>query len=326
MSVQDTSASIVASRSLAPSSHGYLFGFALLAAVVLTGPLYAFPVFLIVAMSFIIFASGFNLLLGFAGLLSFGHAAYFGAGAYLTAHSAKVLGLQPEFALLVGVATAAILGLIVGVLAIRRNGISFAMITLGLAQLVFYYVLTAAWTGGAENGIQSVPRGMLFGIIDLRNDTAMYYFAATIFLLSIFVVYRVTHSPFGQVLKAIRDNEQRAISLGYEVKAFKITVFVMSAALAGLGGGLKAMALQFATATDVHWMMSGEVILMTLVGGVGTVFGPVVGGFLVVTMQNYLASLGAWVMAIQGAIFIVAVLVFRQGIVGFLEKRTGLKL
>ncbi|MFI5400889.1 MAG: branched-chain amino acid ABC transporter permease, partial [SAR324 cluster bacterium] len=274
-----------------------------------------YPVFLMTALCFAIFACAFNLLVGYAGLLSFGHAAYFGLASYVTAIAMKHWGVTPEVGLLVGTAAGAGLGLVFGALAIRRQGIYFAMITLALSQMVYFYALQAKWTGG-EDGIQAVPRLALFGALDLSSDLTMYYVVLAVFLFCVAVVYRTIHSPFGQVLKAIRENEPRAISLGYDVDRYKLLAFVLSATLAGLGGASKALVTHIASLTDVQWQMSGEVVLMTLVGGLGTVAGPVVGAFVIVTMQNYLASLGEWVLVIQGIIFVVAVLAFRRGVVG----------
>jgi branched-chain amino acid transport system permease protein len=268
---------------------------------------------------FALFACAFNLLIGYVGLLSFGHAAYFGMGSYLAAHAAKVWGFPTEIAILTGAAVAGLLGLVFGWLAIKRQGIYFAMITLALAQMVFFFSLQAPFTGG-EDGIQSVPRGHLLGVIDLRNDLAMYFFVLGIFLIGFLFIYRVIHSPFGQVLKAIRENEARATSLGYRPDHYKLTAFVLSATLAGLAGGTKAIVFQLASLTDVHWSMSGEVVLMTLVGGMGTMYGPVIGALVIVTMQNYLAQFGAWVTIIQGVIFVATVLAFRRGIVGELSR------
>jgi branched-chain amino acid transport system permease protein len=278
-------------------------------------PLVVYPVFLMKVMCFALFACAFNLLIGYVGLLSFGHAMFFGMAGYATAHAAKVWGFTPELAILFGTASACALGVLTGLLAIRRQGIYFAMITLALAQMVFFFCLQAPFTGG-EDGIQAVPRGKLFGLIDLTNVWAMYALVFTIFVGGFLLIYRIVHSPFGQVLKAIRENESRAISLGYHVDRYKLLAFVLSATLAGLAGGTKSLVFQLASLTDVHWTMSGEVVLMTLVGGLGTIFGPVVGAAVIITMQNYLAHLGAWVTVVQGAIFVVCVLAFRRGIVG----------
>jgi branched-chain amino acid transport system permease protein len=286
-----------------------------LLAIALVAPFAAYPVFLMTALCFAIFACAFNLLVGYVGLLSFGHAAYFGFASYVTAYAMKHLGTNPEVALLLGVAAAAALGLVFGALAIRRQGIYFAMITLALSQMVYFYAVQVKWTGG-EDGIQAVPRGMLFGLVDLESDTVMYYVVLAIFVFALAVVYRTTRSPFGQVLKAIRENEPRAVSLGYDVDRYKLLAFVLSASLAGLAGSSKALVSHIASLTDVQWQMSGDVVLMTLVGGMGTLFGPLVGAFIVEGMQNYLATMGEWVLVIQGVIFVAAVLAFRRGIVG----------
>jgi branched-chain amino acid transport system permease protein len=272
-------------------------------------------------MCFALFAAAFNLLLGFGGLLSFGHAAYFGSASYVAAHTAKVWGWTPELAILAGTATAALLGLVFGALAIRRAGIYFAMVTLAFAQMIYFVALQAEFTGG-EDGIQSVPRNDLFGMIPLQSNFALYFFVLAVTFGGILLIYRIVHSPFGEVLKAIRDNEARAMSLGYRVNRYKLMVFILSATLAGLAGATKSQVFQLATLTDVHWTMSGEVVLMTLLGGMGTILGPLVGAAVIVTMQNYLATFGAWVTVIQGAIFVLSVLLFREGIVGVLAKWT----
>ena len=287
-------------------------------AILVVAPAVVYPMFLMKALCFALFACAFNLLIGFGGLLSFGHAMFLGMAGYLAAHSAKVWGLPTELAILTGMAASTVLGVFAGLLAIRRQGIYFAMITLALAQMVFFYALQAPFTGG-EDGIQSVPRGKLLGMVDLTNNTVMYYFVLAIFTLGFLLIYRIIHSPFGQVLKAIRDNEARAISLGYRTERFKLAAFVLSAALAGLAGATKAIVFQLASLTDVHWSMSGEVVLMTLLGGLGTVFGPVVGAFVIASMEHYLSELGAWVIIIQGFIFVICVLAFRRGIMGELE-------
>ena len=292
--------------------------FAGLALLLLVAPFVVYPFFMMKVLCFALFASAFNLLLGFGGLLSFGHAAYFGMASYVSAHVAKEWGLTPELAILSGTAVAALLGFVFGGLAIRRAGIYFAMVTLAFAQMVYFFALQAPFTHG-EDGIQAVPRGHLFGLIPLAdNSLSMYWLVAVIFFAGVIIIYRIIHSPFGQVLKAIRENEPRAVSLGYRVNHYKLTVFVMSAALAGLAGATKAIAVQLASLTDVQWQMSGEVVLMTLLGGMGTVFGPMVGALVIVTMQNYLAHMGAWVTVIQGAIFVISVMMFRKGIVGVL--------
>jgi branched-chain amino acid transport system permease protein len=300
-----------------------------LAGLLLVAPLFLYPVFLMKVLCFALFACAFNLLLGYGGLLSFGHAAYFGMASYVSAYLAKngvaLAGMSlppfdPALAIITGTAAAAILGLVFGALAIRRQGIYFAMITLALAQMVFFFSLQAPRFTGGEDGIQAVPRGRMFGVFDLADDRILYYVVAAIFLGGLLLIYRIIHSPFGQVLKAIRDNEPRAISLGYRVNHYKLMVFVLSAALAGLAGATKAIVFQLASLTDVHWTMSGEVVLMTLVGGMGTVFGPIVGAFVIVAMQNYLAHLGAWVTVVQGTIFVICVLLFREGIVGVIGR------
>jgi branched-chain amino acid transport system permease protein len=283
--------------------------------LLLIAPFVVYPVFLMKVMCFALFACAFNLLLGYTGLLSFGHAAFLGSAAYITGHTVKVMGFSPELGILVGTATAALLGFIVGSLAIRRAGIYFAMITLALAQMVYFLVLQFPFTGG-EDGLQGVPRGHLFGFIDLSQTLSMYFFVLTVFCLGFLIIYRTIHSPFGQVLKAIRENEPRAISLGYDVDKYKLMAFVLSAALSGLAGATKTLVFQLASLTDAHWHMSGEVVLMTLLGGMGTVFGPIAGAAMVVGLQNYAGGLGEWVTVITGAIFVICVLAFRRGIVG----------
>ena len=293
--------------------------FALMVGAFVVAPFVVYPVFLMKALCFALFACAFNLLIGYGGLLSFGHAAYLGSAGYVTAHAAKVWGWPPELAILAGVAGAAALGLVIGALAIRRQGIYFAMITLALAQMLYFFCLQAPFTGG-EDGIQSVPRGLLFGLVDLRNTLAMYFTVLAIFLAGFLLIYRTIHSPFGQVLKAIRENEPRALSLGYGADQYKLIAFVLSAALSGLAGGTKAIVFQLASLTDVHWKMSGEVVLMTLLGGLGTVFGPVAGAVIVIGLETYLAQLGAWVTVVQGTIFVLCVLAFRRGVVGELAR------
>ena len=289
-----------------------------LAAVVLLAPFLVYPIFAMKVLCFALFASAFNLLLGYVGLLSFGHAAFFGMASYISAHAARVWGWTPEIAILSGTVVSALIGLVFGALAIRRQGIYFAMITLALAQMVYFFALQIPFTGG-EDGIQAVPSGRLFGVIDLANDTILYYVVAVIFMAGFLFIYRVVHSPFGHVLKAIRENETRAISLGYAVNRYKLVVFVLSAALSGLAGATKAIVFQLASLTDVHWTMSGDVILMTLIGGVGTIIGPFVGALILVGMTNDLASFGAWVTVIEGLVFVACVLLFRHGIVGVLS-------
>jgi branched-chain amino acid transport system permease protein len=289
--------------------------FAVLMLLGLVAPLLVYPVFLMNVLCFALFACAFNLLIGYVGLLSFGHAMFFGFAAYISGYTVKIWGWDPLLGILAGSAVAAALGLVAGAIAIRRQGIYFAMVTLALAQMVFFFCLQAKFTGG-EDGIQAIPRRPLFGVIDITKDFTLYYVVLAIFAMGFLVIYRTIHSPFGQVLKAIRENEPRAISLGYAVDQFKLIAFVLSAALAGLAGATKAIVFQLASLTDVTWQMSGEVVLMTLVGGMGTVFGPIVGAGIIVAMQNYLSGFGEWVLVIQGAIFVVTVLLFRRGIVG----------
>jgi branched-chain amino acid transport system permease protein len=294
-------------------------------AVLIAAPFISYPPFLMECMCFALFALAFNLLIGYVGLLSFGHALYWGWASYMSAHAAKDWGLSPELAILTGTATAAVCGIIAGSLAIRRQGIYFAMITLALAQMMYFVALRAKFTGG-EDGIQSVPRGHLIGVLSLSNDLTMYFFVLIIFLGGFLLIHRIIHSPFGEVLKAIRENEPRAISLGYKTDRYKLMAFVLSATLAGLAGATKALVVQIASLTDVYWPMSGEVVLMTLVGGLGTVFGPVVGAFAILSMQYKLAWMGQWVLVIQGIIFVVCVLLFRRGIVGEIAHRLRIKL
>jgi branched-chain amino acid transport system permease protein len=286
-----------------------------MAAFFLAAPLALYPVFLMKAMCFALFACAFNLLIGFGGLLSFGHAMFLGTAGYATAHAAKVWAFPPEIAILFGTACAALLSVATGLIAIRRQGIYFAMTTLALSQMIYFFYLQAPFTHG-EDGIQAVPRGTLFGFLDLSNVWAMYGVVFVIFMAGFLLVYRTIHSPFGQVLKAIRENEQRALSLGYDVSRYKLLAYMLSGTLAGLAGATKALVFQLASLTDVHWSMSGEVVLMTLLGGLGTVFGPVVGAFIIITMENYLAQLGAWVTISQGIIFVICVLTFRRGVIG----------
>jgi branched-chain amino acid transport system permease protein len=299
--------------------------FAVMAGLFIVAPAFVYPVFLMKALCFALFACAFNLLIGYVGLLSFGHALYFGWAGYVGAYAAKAWGLPPEAAIILGTAVAASLGLIVGALAIRSQGIYFAMITLALAQMMYFFALQAPFTGG-EDGIQAVPRGRLFGLFDLADQTTMYFFVLAVFLACFLLIYRVIHSPFGEVLKAIRENEARAISLGYKTDRYKLLAFVLSATLAGVAGGTKAIVFQLASLTDVHWSMSGEVVLMTLVGGLGTVFGPVAGAFVIVSMENYLAQFGQWVTVIQGCVFVACVLLFRRGVVGELANLLKIRL
>jgi branched-chain amino acid transport system permease protein len=289
--------------------------FVVMVALFAVAPLVVYPVFLMNVLCMALFACAFNLLIGFGGLLSFGHAMFLGMAGYVSAHAAKVWGLPPEAAIALGTAASALLGLVTGLLAIRSQGIYFAMITLALAQMVYFFCLQTPFTHG-EDGIQSVPRGKLFALLDLNNIWVLYYVVLAIFVAAFLLIYRTVHSPFGQVLKAIRENEPRAISLGYDADRYKLLAFVLSAALSGLAGATKAIVFQLASLTDVHWTMSGEVVLMTLLGGMGTIFGPVVGALVIVGLQNYLAPLGQWVTVITGVIFVVCVLAFRRGIVG----------
>jgi branched-chain amino acid transport system permease protein len=300
--------------------------YAILLVLLLAAPLLGlYPVFIMKLLCFCIFACAFNLLLGFTGLLSFGHAAFFGFSAYITGWFIKAQGFTPEVGILAGILAAAFTGLIFGLIAIRRQGIYFAMITLALAQMVYFICLQASFTGG-EDGLQGVPRGKLFGLLSLESDTTLYYVVAAIFVACFLAIARIVTSPFGQVLKMIRENEPRAISLGYEVDKYKLMAFVLSASMAGLAGSLKTVVMGFATLTDVHWSMSGEVILMSLLGGVGTFFGPVFGAGAVIALQETLSDkVGSWVNVIIGVIFVVCVLAFRKGVVGellaFLERR-----
>ncbi|EJT06378.1 branched-chain amino acid ABC transporter permease [Rhizobium sp. CCGE 510] len=289
-------------------------------------PFFFYPIFLMKLLCFALFACAFNLLLGYTGLLSFGHATFFGGAAYFTAYTVKEWGLPPELGILIGVAGAAFLGLVMGFFAIRRQGIYFAMITLALSQMFFFFCLQAKFTEG-EDGIQSVPRGHLFGFIDLNSSTNMYYFVLAVFIIGVLIIWRFINSPFGMILKSIRENENRAVSLGYSVARYKLGAFVMSAALAGLAGAVKSIVFQFATLTDVAWQMSGEVILMTLLGGISTLIGPLFGAGLVVALENYLATSEFPVTIITGIVFMVCVLIFRRGIIGeFYASRLGRKL
>ncbi len=293
-----------------------LVGYGLLLALMLVAPTLVYPVLVMKILCFALFACAFNLLIGYTGLLSFGHAVFLGTAGYVAGHSIKVWGFPPELGLIFAALAAAALGWVIGSLAIRRSGIYFAMITLALAQMMYFFFLQAPFTGG-EDGLQDVPRGKLLGIIDLADDFNLYYFVLAIFIFAFWLIHRTIHSPFGQVLKAIRENEARAISLGYDVAKYKLLAFVLSAGLAGLAGATKTLVFRFATLTDAHWHTSGEVVLMTLLGGMGTVFGPVVGAATIVTLQNELADkVGSLVTVIMGAIFVVCVLAFRRGIVG----------
>jgi branched-chain amino acid transport system permease protein len=302
-----------ASAGWTPARVRLVFG--LMAGAGLVLPFFVYPVFVMNVLCMALFASAFNLLLGYTGLLSFGHAAFLGAAGYVTGHAVKAWGLPNELGLLLGVASATLLGLAFGGLAIRRSGIYFAMITLGLAQVVYFLAVQMPFTGG-DDGLQGVPRGRLLGVLPLDGKYAMYYFVYAVFLFGFWLVYRTIHSPFGHVLRSIRENEARALSLGYDVDRYKLLAFVISAGLSGLAGATKALVFQAETLTDVHWHKSGEVVLMTLLGGMGTVMGPSVGALIVVTLENYLSGLGSWVTVITGAVFVVGVLGFRRGFVG----------
>jgi branched-chain amino acid transport system permease protein len=310
------------STTLIRTTYGVILALLLIAPII-----GLYPVFVMKLLCFALFACAFNLLLGFTGLLSFGHAAFFGFAAYVTGWFIKAQGWTPELGILAGVVVAAFLGLVFGAIAIRRQGIYFAMITLALAQMVFFICLQAPFTGG-EDGLQGVPRGSLLGVLPLASDTAMYYVVVAVIVACFLGISRIVTSPFGQVLKMIRENEPRAVSLGYEVDRYKLLAFVLSASIAGLAGSLKTLVMGYATLSDVHWSMSGEVVLMSLLGGVGTLFGPVLGAGIVIALQNLLADkVGAWVTVIIGFIFVVCVLAFRRGIVGELlawnERRTA---
>lgn len=296
---------------------------ALLAMVPFQGVVY--DLFMMKVFCFAIFAASLNLLLGFAGLLSFGHAAFFGTGAYVAAYGMKQWGLTPEVALMLSVLSSTVLGYAFGALAIRRQGIYFAMITLALAQVIYFIATQVPFTNG-EDGIQGVPRGTFLGLMELSTSTAMYYFALVVFVLAFFMIKRIVSSPFGQVMKAIRENEPRAISLGYDVNRYKLIAFTLSAGLAGLGGGLKSLVLQLASLSDVFWHASGEAVLMTILGGIGTLWGPVAGAAVIINLQNYLANLGGWSTITTGVIFVICVLAFRRGIVGEIAYRLKIKL
>ena len=274
-----------------------------------------YPYFVMQALCFALFACAFNLLIGFVGLLSFGHAMFLGTAGYASAHAAKVWGLPPELCIIFGTVAAGLLGLVVGLIAIRRQGIYFSMTTLALAQMIYFFYLQAKFTHG-EDGIQGVPQGFFLGVLDLSKPLVLFYVVLTIFVAGFLLIYRTINSPFGEILKAIRENEPRAISLGYRTARYKLAAFVLSAGLAGLAGATKVIVSQNASLTDVRWEMSGEVVLMTLVGGLGTIFGPVLGAFIIIAMQQYLAEFGQWVLVIQGVIFVACVLAFRRGIVG----------
>ena len=301
----------------------WLAGLALLIAAPFIG---LYPIFVMKALCYAIFACAFNLLLGYTGLLSFGHAAYLGAAAYFTGYLVRSAGFSPELGVLAGMLGAGLIGLLVGLIAIRRQGIYFAMITLAMAQMIYFVWLQAPFTGG-EDGLQGVPRGKLFGLIPLQNDIAMYFVVLTVFVAVFLAIIRIVHSPYGQVLKAIRENEPHAISLGYDVDKYKLLAFVLSTSLAGLAGSLKTLVLGFATLSDAHWSLSGEVVLMTLLGGMGTFAGPVLGAFTIIGLQDLLADrVGSWVTVIIGVIFVLCVVGFRRGFVGELlawQRRRG---
>ena len=306
-------------------SRAQTIAFLVMVALIVVCPFILYPVFLMRVLCIALFACACNLMIGYVGLLSFGHAAFFGMGSYVAAWTIKFWHVDASIAIVLGGATGAFLGLCLGYLAIRRSGIYFAMITLALAQMVYFFCLEAPFTGG-EDGIQQVPRGKLFGFIDLSNDMTMYCLVASVFLGGFLLIHRIIHSPFGQVLKGIRENEPRATSLGYRTDDYKLIAFVLSSMLAGVAGGTKALVFGIATLTDVHYATSGEVVLTTLLGGLGTVFGPAMGALVIVTMENYLAQFGAWVTVTQGVIFIVCVLAFRRGIVGEIGGRLKINL
>ncbi len=299
--------------------------FAVLLALIVLCPFVLYPVFLMNVLCFALFAAAFNLLIGYVGLMSFGHAAFFGMGGYVAAYAAKAWGVTPELSVLLGGLVGGLLGVAFGWIAIRRQGIYFAMITLALAQMNYFFCLQAPFTHG-EDGIQQVPRGALFGVFSLQSDLAMYAFIAVVFLAFFLLIFRIIHSPFGQVLKAIRENEPRATSLGYRTDDYKLMAFILSCFIAGIAGGAKALVFGIATLTDVNFATSGEVVLMTLVGGMGTIFGPVVGALVLKGAENYLAGIGSWVTVVQGCIFVVCVLAFRRGVIGELGARLRLNL
>lgn len=303
--------------TLRRSTNG-LYWSALLLVVFAIAPAFLYPVFLMNVMCYALFAAAYNLVFGYAGLLAFGHAAFFGAAAYVTGYVARDWHLDPLLAVLAGAAVAAVLGFTFGALAIRRTGLYFAMITFALAQLVYFAAVQFPWTGG-EDGLQSVPRGVLLGLFNLNDPVAIYVFVLAVFLVSFAILYRVVHSPFGHVLTAVRENEPRAVSLGYDVNRYKILAFTLSATFSGVAGGLKTIIFQLASLSDVHFTTSSDALLMVLMGGIGTVMGPIVGGVVLVTMQLYLATLGSWVTFVQGAVFVLFVLLLRKGLVGNIE-------
>ncbi len=299
--------------------------FGVMVALIAIAPFVAYPFFIMQALCFALFACAFNLLIGYVGLLSFGHAMFLGLASYVCAHAAKVWGLEPVSAIALGVLASGVLGLVTGALAIRSSGIYFAMITVAFSQMVYFFCVEAPFTHG-EDGIQAVPQGRAFGLFDLSNPWILYIFVAVVFLFGFLLIQRIINSPFGEILKAIRENEPRVVSLGYRSMQYKLAAFTLSAALAGLAGATKAIVAQNASLTDVSFAMSGEVVLMTLVGGMGTFYGPVVGALIVVSMQNYLAQFGEWVTVIQGVVFVACVLAFRRGIVGELAARAKISL
>jgi len=317
----------VSAHGSAPKNNRVVLMFVAMLAVGSVAPFVVYPTLLMKLLCFALFACAFNLLLGYAGLLSFGHAAFLGGSAYITGYLCRDMGLTPELGVLAGGVFSGLMGALFGWVAIRRAGIYFAMITLGLAQLVFFLAMQMKFTGG-EDGMQGIPRGMLLGVVDLSDNIAMYFFVFAVFMAGFWLVYRTIHSPFGQILKAIRDNEARATSLGYDVAKFKLLAFVISASLAGVAGSTKALVFQLASLGDVHWHTSGEVVLMTLLGGLGTVLGPVAGAITIVGLENMLADkVGSWVTVIMGSMFVICVLLFRRGLVGELNavlNRNGL--
>ncbi len=324
-----TSANLALTRSKPAGILGFsrpqAIAFVLMLVLVAVSPFFLYPVFLMKVLCFALFACAFNLLIGYVGLMSFGHAAYFGMGSYVAAWTAKTWGLTPEVAVVLGGLTGAGLGVVFGAIAIRRQGLYFAMITLALAQMNYFFCLQAPFTGG-EDGIQQVPRGALFGVVSLAPDMAMYWFVAAVFVICFLFMHRVIHSPFGQVLKAIRENEPRTTSLGYKTDHYKLIAFILSCFVAGLAGGLKSIVFGIATLTDVNFTTSGDVVLMTLVGGLGTIFGPVVGALITTSMENYLAQFGSWVTVTQGVIFVLCVIAFRRGVIGELGAKFRVSL
>lgn len=309
--VEDRPTSLIASPK---------FQLVLMLAIGLSAPFVVYPVFLMNALCFALFASAFNLLLGYVGLLSFGHAAFFGGAAYVTAYLMKQHGLSPELGILAGTAAAIVMGAIFGAIAIKRQGIAFAMVTLALAQMVYFFAVQTPLSGG-EDGIQSVPRGKLFGVLDLNHQMTLYYVVLAIFGIGLAIIHRAVHSPFGWVLKGIRQNEPRTISLGFKTDQYKFLAFVLSAGLSGLAGATQTLVFQIASLTGIHWAVSGEVVLMTILGGTATLLGPIVGAFVILAMFNYLTQAGSWVTVIQGVVFILCVLFFRDGIVGEIRNR-----